>query len=144
MSKQLLINPEINPSDDVLKQECGSYFPTLKTFLNTLSAEPFMLTPGWRFYKDGKAWLCKICYKKKTAAWMSVWKGHFKVALYFTDKPGAGIPNLDIDESLKEGYKNARPIGKLRPMVAEINKKSQLEDVYSLIKYKLKQLIMKI
>ena len=139
MDTQLLKDPDTSPDEDVLRQECGSYFQTLKVFLDTISAEPFNLTPEWRFYKDGKAWLCKICYKKKTTVWLSVWAGHFKVAFYFTEKTGAGIPELTIDKKLKEFYKNSQPIGKLRPMVAEISKMSQLKDVYTLTNYKLKQ-----
>ena len=139
MNDQLLKDPDVFPSEDILKTKCRKYYPSLKTFLDTISTEPFNLTPEWRFYNDGKAWLCKITFKKKTAAWMSLWKGHFKVALYFTDKTGAGIPELDIEPALKEFYEKAKPIGKLRPMVSEISKKKQLQDAYTLIRYKLAQ-----
>jgi hypothetical protein len=36
----------------------------------------------WRYYNDGKAWLCKVSYKKKTVFWLSVWEACFKVAFY--------------------------------------------------------------
>ncbi|PKP08994.1 MAG: hypothetical protein CVU09_13085 [Bacteroidetes bacterium HGW-Bacteroidetes-4] len=36
----------------------------------------------WRYYNDGKAWLCKVSYKKKTVFWLSVWEAYFKVAFY--------------------------------------------------------------
>ena len=136
---QLLKDPDTYPSSEVLKKECGSYYPVLEVFLETISEDPFGLLPEWRFYNDGKAWLCKISYKKKTVAWMSFWKEHFKVALYFTEKTGAGISDLEIDPNLKEFYVNAKPIGKLRPIVSEVSKKKQLKDGYTLIRYKLEQ-----
>ena len=29
------------------------------------------LRPEWRYYRDGKAWLCKVQHKSRTIVWMS-------------------------------------------------------------------------
>ena len=128
------------PSAEVLEKALDKKYPVIKQFINTIESEEFKLIPNWRYYKDGKAWLCKITLKKKTVIWLSMWSDHFKVAFYFTEKTGAGIAELEIDDSIKEFYLNHKSIGKLKPLVVEVRKKSQLEDISTLIRYKIDQL----
>lgn len=109
-------------------------------FISSVQSEPYSLSPEWRYYKDGKAWLCKICRKKKTVVWLSAWTECFKLGFYFTEKSGEDIPNLDICNSLKENYESNKPVGRLKPLVAEVNQRSQLEDVLTLIQYKIGKL----
>lgn len=140
MSIQLLKDPEVFPATEVLEKVLDKKYPVFKEFITTVESEEFKLIPNWLFYKDGKAWLCKITLKKKTVVWLSVWSDCFKVALYFTEKSGGGIPGLRIDDSIKEFYLNHKPIGKLKPIVVEVKLKSQLVDINTLIKYKIGQL----
>lgn len=140
MENPLLKDPDIFPSAEVLEEVLDKQYPVLKEFLNIAESEEFKLHPEWRYYKDGKAWLCKITLKKKTVIWLSVWADHFKVAFYFTEKTGAGIADLDIADSIKEFYLNHKSIGKLKPLVVEVKKKAQLDDVRTLIRYKIDQL----
>jgi len=140
MENMLLKDPEIIPTSEVLGMELGDIYPVFREFMNIVESEDFKLNPEWRFYKDGKAWLCKITLKKKTVVWLSVWADCFKVAFYFTEKSGGGIPKLMIDDSIKEFYLNHKPIGKLKPLVVEVRMKSQLADISTLIKYKIGQL----
>ncbi len=106
------------------------------------------LVHDWRYYKDGAAWLCKISLEKhtrtkialKTVAWVSIWSGFFKIGFYFTERSGSGIETLDIDEAIKEQYRNARPIGKLRPLTIDVRTRAQLPDALALIRYKRSQL----
>jgi len=136
MEQQLLKNPEVFPSAEVSEEEFGSWYPVYREFIDTIESDKFKLSPEWRYYKDGKAWLCKICFKKKTAVWLSAWSGCFRLGFYFTEKSGAGIQQLNIKEELKKNYENHKPIGRLKPLVADINRKSQLDDIYILLKYK--------
>jgi hypothetical protein len=136
MEEQLLKDPDVDFNDAYLEKETGKLYPVLKVFLDEVSSEAFGCNPEWRYYKDGKAWLCKVTRKKKTVIWMSVWKDCLKTALYFTEKTGAGIEDLDIDESLKTIYREHKPIGRLKPVICEVSRKSQLKDVYVLMRYK--------
>ena len=136
MDNQVLNDPEVFPSAEVLEQVLGSNYPVLNEFLTTVESDALKCTPEWRYYKDGHAWLCKITFKKKTVVWLSVWPDCFKVALYFTEKSGAGIPDLKIHDSIKENYKSHKPVGKLKPVVIETKNSSQLQDIYTLMKYK--------
>ena len=104
--------------------------------MNTVEGERFRLTSTWNYYNDGKAWLCKVQFKKKTVFWLSIWDQYFKLAFYFTEKNGKGIFDLDIDEKIKKEFKEQPPVGKLLPLVLTINKKIQLKDVLKIVEYK--------
>ena len=140
MENQLLKDPESLPTKEVMEDALGKLYPVFSEFMTTAESEELKLKPEWRYYKDGKAWLCKITFKKKTVVWLSVWSDCFKLGLYFTEKSGGGIPALEIDESIKEFYLNHKPIGKLKPVVVEVRLKSQLDDINTLVKYKIGQL----
>jgi len=140
MNNQLLKDPDVFPSAETLEKVLDKQYPVFKEFIRTVESEEFELIPNWRYYNDGKAWLCKITLKKKTVFWLSVWSDCFKLAFYFTEKSGGGIPGLRIDDSIKAFYLNHKPIGRLKPIVVEVRMKSQLVDIKTLIKYKIDQL----
>ena len=126
------------PDEGVLRSVLGSAFEVYEEFTGNIQADDYGLACIWRFYKDGKRWLCKVTHKKKTILWLSVYEGCFKVTFYFTDKSGAGIPDLDIDDAIRDGFSSVKPIGKLKPVTLTLNERGQLNDVYELIGYKKK------
>jgi hypothetical protein len=140
MGVHLLKDPEVFPSEEVLEKALGETYPVFEEFMKSAESDEFKLSPEWRYYNDGKAWLCKIVFKKKTVIWLSVWSDCFKVALYFTEKSGGGIAELEISDSIIEAYLKHAPIGKLKPVVFEVRKKSQLPDIYTLLTYKIGKL----
>ncbi len=140
MEIQLLNDPDVFPTKEALEKVLGKQYPVFREFMDITESEEFKLKPEWRYYKDGKAWLCKITFRKKTVVWLSVWSDCFKLGFYFTEKSGEGIPGLKVEDSMKEFYLNHKPIGKLKPLVVEVRKKSQLVDINTIIKYKIGQL----
>lgn len=140
MDFQPLKDPEVFPSLEVLEKVLGKTYPVFEEFMKAAESEEFGLRPEWRYYKDGKACLCKITFKKKTVVWLSVWSDCFKVAQYFTEKSGGGIAELKISDSIKEAYLKNAPIQKLKPVVFEVRKKSQLPDIYAMLTYKIGKL----
>lgn len=82
----------------------------------------------WRYYKDGKAWLCKVQKKKKTIVWMSVWKGFMKAGIYFPVRLLNEILDLDINEDLKEKFLKTKNVGKSKPCIFEIRDQDILVD----------------
>ena len=135
--KKLLTSPDLDLTSDNLKIELGRWFSIYETLTETLSKTPYDISPEWRFYKDGGAWLCKMTRKKKTVFWLSAWKQFLKCGFYFTQKTGAGIAELSIDQSLKSSYATASPIGKLIPLEIDLTKKKQLDDLYTVAGYKI-------
>ena len=137
---QLLKNPDQSPTPAVLEAELGELFPLYCELLDVLASNEFNLGHEWRYYKDGKAWLCKIARKKKTVAWMSAWQDCLHLGFYFTEKTGAGIPELGIDPDLKNAYATADPIGKMRPLTVELKNTSELQGLRELLRYKISKL----
>ena len=136
METPLLRDADIIPDTDVLQNVLGQSYSAYEELMKNISDPPLSLVPEWNYYKDGKAWLCKVVHKKKTVFWLSVWDKFFKTGFYFTGKTGPGISGLDIDESIKVEFFNREPIGKLLPLTLEIREKEQLSDLLKIVLYK--------
>lgn len=134
----LLRNPGIFPADEELEIVFGKeVFRVYNELMNTLTSDKFGLKPEWNYYKDGKAWLCKVIYKKKTIFWLSVWENAFKIVFYFTGKTRPGLLELDIKDTIKNKFANTQAAGKLIPLIFEIDGKEQLDDLLKISKYKM-------
>lgn len=138
MTENLLLrDSEINPTNEVLENALGKdIFLVYEDLIEIITNVEFELKPEWNFYKDGKAWLCKVTYKKKTVFWLSIWEQHIKTGFYFTEKTRLGIFNLQINEKIMQDFEETKTVGKLFPLVLNIDKKRQLEDLKEIIKYK--------
>ena len=131
----LLREKEIEPTDEVLEKALGKELFTIYQEIIKTFTDEFSLELQWRFYNDGKAWLCKVVHKKKTILWLSIWENYIKTGFYFTDKTGIGVLELDIDNKIKEVFEVAKPIGKLIPLVIDIDQQNQIEDLKKVVKY---------
>ena len=132
----LLREKEIEPVNEVLENVLGKELFNIYQELIKIFADEFSLEPQWQFYKDGNAWLCKVVDKKKTILWLSVWENYIKTGFYFTEKTGTGVLKLDIDNKIKEVFEVAKPIGKLIPLIIDINQQKQIKDLKEVVKYK--------
>lgn len=132
----LLRDKEIEPTDEVLENALGKKLFTIYQELIQIFADEFSLELQWRFYNDGKSWLCKVVDKKKTVLWLSVWENYIKTGFYFTGKTRNGVLELDIDETIKETFSATKPVGKLMPLIIDIDQQKQIEDLKRVIKYK--------
>ena len=83
-----------------------------------------MLSHEWRYYQDGKAWLCKITFKKRTICWLSVWDGFFKVTSYFPQRYFPEIETVCPDKDA--GIYMSKPVGKSLPVTADIADQKQV------------------
>lgn len=118
MDTQLLRDKELYPTEEVLQKvlmDSIQAYNQLVTTIAELQAEMI-----WRYYNDGKSWLCKVQHKNKTIFWLSVWDGYFKTTFYFTEKNCQGIELLDIDQTIRNEFRNNKPIGKFLPLTLTI------------------------
>jgi hypothetical protein len=136
METQLLKEQHLFPTKEILENALGDSYPIYEEFLKTIISNAFGLVTEWNYYKDGKAWLCKVCYKKKTILWLSVWNKYFKTSFFFTEKNKVGIANLDMEEKIKENFFHSNPKGKMIPLVINISQKEQMKDVLKIIAFK--------
>ena len=138
MEVQLLREPEIFPSKEVLKDILGKVYGVLENLETQLSQGESALTFEWHYYNDGKSWLCKICHKKKTVFWLSIWNGFFKTTFFFLERHLESIAALDISEQIKEDFCRTKTVGKLLPMLIKIDRQEQLSDLLKVIEFKKK------
>lgn len=138
MEKQLLTDQSISPTKEIIEKALDESYSAYDKLINIITDDKFGLETVWNYYKDGKAWLCKVCYKKKTIFWLSVWDKFFKIGFYFTEKNKSGILDLDIDEKIKTDFNKSKNIGKLIPLTINMIKNEQIDDVLKIIEYKKK------
>jgi hypothetical protein len=136
METILLKDKQVFPDDKVLNAILGESYYAYSELIKTVTGDEFGLSPQWNYYNDGKAWLCKVVFKKKTVFWVSVWEGYFKAAFYFTERNCDGIDGLDIAPEIKQSFKLATHIGKLIPLALSVRSSDQLPDLLRIIAYK--------
>lgn len=130
--QMLLRDPDILPSAEVLEKNLGKViFDVYQILMTEISKKE--LNAEWNYYRDGKAWFCKVINKKKTVFWLSIWDGYFRIGFYFTAKNCSAVGELDIDNGIKEKFTQAKSIGKLLPLILDIRKKEQLSDLLKII-----------
>ena len=136
---QLLRVKDVYPNASVLTEALGTEVFEVYEALMTMSDE-LGFCPEWRYYNDGKAWLCKVTYKKKTIFWLSIWNKCIKTSFYFTLRTAPGVLELDLPMEMSESFRNARPIGKLIPFVYNITTIEDLVVFRKVAAYKQKNL----
>ena len=136
METQLLREQENYPSKEVLNSVLGHVYEVWAELEMQVTQGELALTLDWNYYKDGKSWLCKVCQKKKTVFWLSVWEGCIKATFFFTEKHLEGIAELDIEEQIKEDFCRTKPVGKLLPMIISIDRQEQLADLLKIVQFK--------
>lgn len=133
MERPLLNDKDQYPDDDVLAVHLGKAKQAWDAFAATIASEFAKEALEWRYYTDGKAWLCKVVHKKKTVCWVSIWDKFFKTTFYFTAKNDKDIEALPIPADLKDRYRAHDAVGKLTPLTVDVRSRSALEPVSVLL-----------
>lgn len=143
---QLLRNPDIEPTDVVLKESLGDIYRTYLLFLSLIHQHNIEVV--WRYYPDGKAWLAKGIYrwmgkkgsnKEMTVFWCSIWKGFFKIVIYIPEDRREDLLNLPIDNDLKIKIREIKRMGetfRTLPIVFDVHSNEGLESMLQIIVYK--------
>ena len=130
-----LADERIYPDESVLKAVLRRSYPAYCELLEQFALNG--LDHEWRYYKDGKAWLCKVQYKRKTIVWMSAWKGFLKATIYFPEKHIDALNGLAISDELKDAIMRTKNVGTSKPCIFKINSKKALRDFYIVMKHKM-------
>jgi len=130
-----LKDENIYPDEDVLQQVLGKSYNAFTILLELFSKNE--MTYEWRYYKDGKAWLCKVQKKKKTIVWMSAWSGYMQAAIYIPKRLIENVFALDISEETKQKIEATKDVGKSKPCIFEIKDEKILGDFEKVMQYKI-------
>ena len=137
MDEILLNDMNRYPTESCLASCLGKAKAVWDEFLARAAGVSGLAFVGWRFYKDGKAWLSRLAFKKKTVCWISIGEGYFKTSFYFMAKSDGDIRVLGIDEKLKAQYFARESGGKLKPFTVRVKAMKTLGDVFKLVDYKI-------
>jgi hypothetical protein len=124
----------IYPDEKVLRRVLGASYSAYSLSLELFGK--YGMTYEWRYYHDGKAWLCKVQLKKRTIIWMSAWKDFIKATIYFPEKYLQRVYSLDISEDVKKKIGLTKNVGTSKPCIFEIRDQKILTDLETVMKLK--------
>lgn len=143
--QQLLRNPDVEPSSDVIAEALGEGNSAYVRFISELPKYDIQLE--WRYYSDGKAWLGKGRYRwtglrggknETTVFWLSIWDGFFRVTIFVPEKARADALDLFLDHEVKKMIEESKPMGKLKvfPVVFDFFSDDEFEGFFSLAAFR--------
>jgi len=138
MDVMQLRDKDQNPNAQLIADALGPAYTVYEEFMGKITGDLYALEPEWRYYRDGKAWLCKVQHNHKTVFWLSVWNCFFKLSFYFSQRNAAAVESLQIDDGLIRSFKERKAAGKLITLVIDVHLSCQLGDIYTLIDFKKK------
>ncbi len=124
------------PDDKVLKRCLGDAKDAWDGLAAILESNYPNYSKEWRYYNDGKSWLCKITKKTKTICWVSVFRGKFTTTFYFPDRAESLIVNSTLRKKYIEQFVNGRRYGKTRGLTVNIRRVADLSTTKKLIAIK--------
>ena len=130
-----LNNESIYPDETVLKGVLGNAYSTYTELIKKYTDNEMICE--WRYYKDGKSWLCKVQKKNKTIVWMSAWKNYMQACIYFPERHIEGVLNLEISKTTKDRIRNTKNVGKSKPCIFEVRTSKIVDDIDKVMKYKM-------
>lgn len=136
MNKNLLTDSSIILDNNYLKQYLEKSIYNIYTDIITFINNDLESEYNWKFYNDGKCWLCKVFYKRKTICWISLWENFIKFSFHFNSKNYNGVFDLNISEENKKAFKEIDKNQRSITMIFDIYSKSQIKDVKEVMKYK--------
>lgn len=131
----VLKDETIYPDENVLKSVLGGSYKHYKDLLKLFSSNN--LKPTWRYYNDGKAWLCKVQLKSRTIVWMSAWEGFMQATIYLPLRFLEDILKLEIDDIYKTRIESTKNVGKSKPCIFEIKNQNELSNFEKLMYFKI-------
>lgn len=132
-NKLCLNNKDEYPTDEILATYLGDAKKAWDAFIDMLKNDFPEITYEWRYYNDGKSWLCKVTKKKKTVCWVGVFDKYFRTTFYFTDKAADLITESKLSKKYKDQFISGKYYGKIKGISIEIIKPSNLDDTRILI-----------
>ena len=144
-TEQMLRNPDIAPSSDVIAKALGEANNAYIKFINEIASHDIQI--DWRYYNDGKAWLAKGLFKwrgvrggqnETTIFRLSIWDGFFKVTIYIPEKARAEVLSLPLDSEVKLRISDSQQMGKLKyfPIVFDLCSDEIFEAVFLLADFR--------
>ncbi len=129
-------DPNVPPTDDSILEAIGRAKGAWQKLFARIRTEHPDLSETWKFYKDGKSWLCQVTWKKKTVFWILIMKGRFRVGFYFAKRLMDQILESDLSKERKEEIQKKPAKGQIGSVAVEFGPQKGIKDVMILIDLK--------
>jgi hypothetical protein len=136
--KTVLSDKSIVPTDDYVFSIIGERKVHWKKIMDYLSENYPDASGTWNYYNDGKQWLFKYVWKKKTIFWASLLKDTFRITFYLGNKAEQVIENSELPQIIKEEFITAKRYGLIRPVTFAIRNEGDVDNVLKMIEIKVK------
>lgn len=134
----MLSEKEVIPTDNLIFSIIGDRKKLWQTLMAYM-VENFKDSVGeWNYYNDGKRWLFKSVYKKKTVFWIGILEDTFRVSVWFPNKAEPLIENSDLPMAIKDEFKNAKRYGSTRAVSIIMRNMVDVDNVLILIAIRVK------
>jgi hypothetical protein len=133
--KKELTDKSVYPDEHILRGVLGKSYQAYCALLELFDRNE--MHHEWRYYDDGKAWLCKVQKKKRTIIWMSAWEGFMKAGIYIPERLLDKVLELPISEDTKERIRMTKNVGKSKPCIFEIRNQKILKDMDIVMQFKI-------
>ncbi len=130
-----LKDKDLFPDATVLESVLGPSYSYYLTLLDLFDEND--MTHEWRYYLDGRTWLCKVQKKKKTIIWMSAWPGYMQATVYVPEARIPEISALDLSERAKARIAETKHVGKSLPCIFEIRDAQAIRDLNTVMQRKM-------
>lgn len=135
INNKVLNDKDLFPDARVLESVLGDSYPQYLALLDLFDEND--MTHEWRYYLDGKTWLCKVRKKKKTIVWMSAWPGYMQATVYVPEARIPEIGALDLSERAKARIAETKRVGKSLPCIFEIRDAQAIRDLNTVMQRKM-------
>ncbi len=136
MEERVLSDKDQFPTEEIILSHIGKNAALWRKLFEHLGAKHPDIETSWRYYNDGKSWLMKAVYKKKTVFWLSLVEGTFRTTFYFTAKAGDAIGASGLSEGLKARFADPANGGKLKNLTVVHRGAKDLDDAVILVELK--------
>jgi hypothetical protein len=133
--KKELTDKSVYPDESILRGVLGRSYQAFCALLELFDRNEML--HEWRYYDDGKAWLCKVQKKKRTIVWMSAWEGFIKAGIYIPERLMDKVYELPISEETKERIRMTKNVGKSKPCIFDIRNQKILKDMDMVMQFKI-------
>jgi len=130
-----LRDEKVFPDEKVLRNVLGKSYAAYALLIELFRQNA--MTFAWRYYRDGKAWLCKVQKQSRTIIWMSAWKGFMRATIYFPGKYLERVYQLDIGEETKCKIRLTKNVGQSKPCTFEVRDEQMLTDLAKVMQLKI-------
>jgi len=126
---------QVSPDTENLRATLQASFAAYERLVDYIAAHGLEL--GWKYYKDGSAWLCRIVKKKNTIAWLSAWRGYFMATVYISQKYAVELASVPVAPDTMRAMTAAGEGRKNIPCTFTIRTPQDLSELYAVMEFKM-------